>query len=269
MLRDLLRPTAILTHLLVLAVAVVCIALGNWQFGRLAEVQANNALLAERLDQPPADLAQLAGTDGDAVDEPALEFRRVEVTGSYRTDEEVLQRNRQHQNQQGFHLLTPLELSDGGVVLVRRGWVPAQLSEPPVTDALPPDGEVTVTGVLERPVEQPSFGASDPDTGALQRVFHTDTARLDRQVEGALFPMVLRLESQQPPLPDVPGELPIAIPRPELDEANHLSYGVQWYSFAALAVIIYGAWLWTNHRRRSTGQTGQAGHTEQRSTQPV
>ena len=60
--------------------------------------------------------------------------------------------------------------------------------------------------------------------------------------------------------------MPIAIPRPELDEANHLSYGVQWYLFAALAVIIYGAWLWTNHRRRSSGQSAQ---TEQRSTQPV
>ncbi len=253
MLRDLLRPTAILTHLLVLAVAVVCILLGNWQFDRLAEVRANNDLLAERLDEPPADLAQLAGSDGDGADEQALEFRRVEVTGVYRPDEEILQRNRQHRGQQGFHLLTPLELNDGGVVLVRRGWVPAELSEPPVAEALPPDGEVTVTGVLERPVDQPSFGASDPDDGVLDRVFHTDTARLARQIDGPLFPMVLRLERQQPPLPDVPGELPIAVPRPELDEANHLSYGVQWYSFAALAVIIYGAWLWTNHRRRTTG----------------
>jgi len=257
MLHDLLRPTAILTHLLVLAVAVVCVLLGNWQFERLATVRANNDLLAERLDQPPADLAQLAGTEGDGVDEQALEFRRVEVTGTYRTDEEVLQRNRQHQNQQGFHLLTPLELSDGGVVLVRRGWVPAQLTEPPVTDALPPEGPVTVTGVLERPVEQPAFGASDPDDGLLERVFHTDTARLERQIDGSLFPMVLRLQSQVPPLPDAPGELPIVIPRPELDEANHLSYGVQWYSFAALAVIVYGAWLWTNHRRRAAGSPEQ------------
>jgi surfeit locus 1 family protein len=263
MLRDLLRPTAILTHLLVLAVAVVCVAFGNWQFGRLAEVRANNQLLAERLDQPPADLAQLAGAGSATPDEQALEFRRVEVAGVYRPDEEVLQRNRDHQGQQGFHLLTPLELSDGGVVLVRRGWVPAQLSEPPVTEASPPDGTVTVTGVLERPVEQPSFGASDPEEGVLERVFHTDTARLARQIDGSLFPMVLRLETQQPPLPDVPGELPVAIPRPELDEANHLSYGVQWYSFAALAVIIYGAWLWTNHRRRTTGTTPE------RQAQPV
>lgn len=263
MLRDLLRPTAILTHLLVLAVAVVCILLGNWQFARLAEVRANNDLLAERLDQPPADLAQLAGSDGDGADEQALEFRRVEVTGVYRPDEEILQRNRQHQGQQGFHLLTPMELNDGGVVLVRRGWVPAQLAEPPVTEALPPDGEVTVTGVLERPVDQPSFGASDPDEGVLDRVFHTDTARLARQIDGPLFPMVLRLETQRPPLPDDPGELPVAVPRPELDEANHLSYGVQWYSFAALAVIIYGAWLWTNHRRRTTGASAD------RQAQPV
>ncbi len=252
MLRDLLRPKAILTHLLVLTVAVVCVQLGNWQFARLADVRANNDRLAERLEEPPADLAQLAGSDDAEVDPETLEFRTVEVTGVYQPDAEVLQRNRNHQGRQGFHLLTPLELTDGGVVLVRRGWVPAERSEPPVPDALPPEGSVTVTGVLERPVPQPSFGPQDPDDGVLERVFHTDTDRLDQQIDGELFPMVLRLENQDPPLPDLPGELPIAVGRPELDEANHLSYGLQWYSFAALAVIIYGAWLWTNHRGKAT-----------------
>ena len=252
MIRDLLRPKALLSHVLVLAVAVVCVVLGNWQLSRLAEVRANNALLAERLEAPALDLAELVGPD--AVDEEALEFRSVTATGVFRPDEEVLQRNRDHQGQQGFHLLTPLELQDGEVVLVRRGWVPASMSEPPVAEALPPDGAVTVTGILERPVSQPGFGARDPDDGHLERVFHTDTQRLDRQVEGALYPMVLRLETQDPPLTDGPGELPLAIERPELDEANHLSYALQWYSFAALALITYGAWLFTR-RRRTSGAT--------------
>jgi surfeit locus 1 family protein len=244
---QLLRPTAILTHLLVLAVAGTCIWLGQWQLDRLAEVRANNALLAERLAADPVDLAALADADADRdIDEAALEFRRVEVTGTFRPGEEVLQRNRDHQGQQGFHLLTPLQLTDGGVVLVRRGWVPAALSEPPVQEALPPTTVVTVNGILERPVEQPGFGPQDPDEGTLQRVFHTDTARLDRQIEGPLFPMVLRMEvTEQLP----PGELPVAITRPVLDEANHLSYAVQWHAFAVIAVVTYGAYLWSRRRR--------------------
>lgn len=266
MIRDLLRPKALLSHVLVLAVAVTCIALGNWQLTRLAEVRANNALLAERLEAPALELADLVGPGADRVDEPSLEFRSVTATGVFRPDEEVLQRNREYEGQQGFHLLTPLELPDGEVVLVRRGWVPATYSEPPVSVAAPPEGPVTVTGILERPVSQPGFGASDPEEGHLDRVFHTDTQRLDRQIDGDLFPMVLRLETQDPPLNDGPGEFPLTIASPQLDEANHLSYAMQWFSFAALALITYGAWLWSR-KRRPTGD-GDDIPDDQRTDEP-
>ncbi len=268
MIRDLLRPKALLSHVLVLAVAVACIVLGNWQLTRLAEVRANNALLADRLEAPALELADLVGPDADPIDEEALEFRSVTATGVFRPDEEVLQRNREYQGQQGFHLLTPLELEDGEVVLVRRGWVPATYSEPPVSVATPPEGPVTVTGILERPVSQPGFGASDPEEGQLDRVFHTDTQRLDRQVEGELFPMVFRLETQDPPLNDGPGEFPLAIASPQLDEANHLSYALQWFSFAGIAVITYGAWLWSRKRRAASGDDAADDHRtdEPRST---
>ena len=249
MLRDLLRPTAIVSHLLVLTVVVACVALGQWQVDRLQMVRGENARAAERMAQAPADLAGLADpANTAAVDEAALEFRRVEVTGTFRPDEEVLQRNRQYRNQTGFHVLTPLELVDGGVVLVRRGWVPSSLDQPPVAEAAPPPDAVTVVGVLERPVPQPSFGPQDPDEGRLERVFHTDTARLDRQIDGQLFPMVLRIDAEL----DNPTEdqLPFPAGPPELDEGSHLSYAVQWHIFAVLALVTYAAWWW---RRLSRG----------------
>jgi len=266
MIRDLLRPKALLSHVLVLAVAVVCIALGNWQLSRLAEVRATNALLAERLEAPALELADLLGPDAGSVDEEALEFRSVTATGVFRPQQEVLQRNREHQGQQGFHLLTPLELQNGEVVLVRRGWVPATYSDPPVSVAAPPEGAVTVTGILERPVAQPGFGARDPEEGQLDRVFHTDTQRLDRQIDGELFPMVFRLETQDPPLNDGPGEFPLAIVSPQLDEANHLSYALQWFSFAGLALITYGAWLWS--RRRHGASSGDDRTDDRRTDEP-
>jgi surfeit locus 1 family protein len=248
-LRDLLRPTAIVSHLLVVTVVVACVALGQWQVDRLQMVRDQNARAAERMAQAPVDLAALADPENTGViDEAALEFRRVEVTGTFRPDEEVLQRNRQYRNQTGFHVLTPLELVDGGVVLVRRGWVPSSLDQPPVAEAAPPPGAVTVVGVLERPVPQPSFGPQDPDEGRLERVFHTDTARLDRQIDGRVFPMVLRIDAEL----DNPTEdqLPFPTGPPELDEGSHLSYAVQWHIFAVLALVTYAAWWW---RRLSRG----------------
>lgn len=244
----LLRPTAIVSHLLVLTVVATCVALGQWQLDRLQFVRAENARALERLAEPAVPLSQLADPlEAGAADQEALEFRRVEATGTYRPDEEVLQRNRRYQNQTGFHVLTPLELSDGGVVLVRRGWVPSVLDEPPVTEAPPPSGTTTVVGVLERPVSQPGFGPTDPDEGELARVFHTDTTRLDRQIDGALFPMVLRIDT----VLDNPTEdqLPFPAGPPELDEGSHLSYTIQWHIFAVLAAVTYAAWWWRRLRR--------------------
>jgi surfeit locus 1 family protein len=265
MLRALLRPSAIVSHVLVLAVAITCVVLGQWQFDRLGEVRAINDRLAERLAMAPVELSEVTD-EGAAVDDAAWEFRRVEATGTFRPEEEVLQRNRDHQGQAGFHVLTPLELQDGAVVLVRRGWVPNDRSEPPVADAAPPGGDVEVTGYLERPVSQPGFGAQDPAEGELARVFHPDTARLDRQVTGELFPMVLTVESTAPA---TPGDLPLPIGEPQLDEGNHLSYALQWYSFALLALVTYGAWWWTRFRRQRTGTPPPGPADDQPSDRPT
>jgi surfeit locus 1 family protein len=247
----LLRPAAIVSHLLVLTVVVTCVALGQWQLDRLQYVRAENARALDRMTEPPVPLGQLADPlQPAATDQEALEFRRVEATGIYRPGEEVLQRNRRYRNQTGFHVLTPLQLDGGGVVLVRRGWVPSILDEPPVAEAPPPDGTVTVVGVLERPVPQPSFGPQDPDDGLLLRVFHTDTARLDRQVEGALFPMVLRIDTEL--VNPTEDELPFPAGPPELEEGSHLSYTIQWHIFALLAAVTYAAW-WFRRLRRDDG----------------
>ncbi|MFA9429519.1 SURF1 family protein [Egicoccus sp. AB-alg2] len=250
MLKDLLRPTALLSHVLVLLVAVTCVALGQWQLDRLAQVRANNALLEERLQAPPVELATLV--DERPVDEAGLEYRRVTARGIFRPEQEVLQRGAQHNNQQGFSVLTPLELEGGGVVLVRRGFVPSALDTPPVAEAAPPSGTVQIAGILERPVPQPDFGPQDPPGGDLARVFHTDTARLDRQVDGELYPMVVRVQTDEVVAYDA---LPVPPEPPVLDERNHFSYAMQWHAFALLAVVTYGAWLW---KRRGRGDDPDA-----------
>lgn len=241
MLRELLTPRLVASHLLVLAVVAVCVSAALWQWDRLGEVRENNALARERMAAEPVELDALreGGMDVDA-----LEYRRAVANGTFRADEEVVQRNRSHRGRQGLHVLTPLELGDGTALLVLRGWVPARVDEPPLEEASPPDGRVTVTGVLQPSATQPSFGPRDPERGRLDTVFHADTERLDSQVEAELLPMVLRLREPAPP----PGELPRPAGSPELDEGSHLSYTVQWFSFAVLALVTYGAWLLRRQR---------------------
>jgi surfeit locus 1 family protein len=245
-LRTLLRPAALLSHALVLSVVGVLFLLGQWQLERLDQVRTSNELLAERTVAEPVDLLTLLRSG--AVDVDAVEFRRVTATGSFVPDEEVLQRNRVQRGLQGLDVLTPFDLGGGVTVLVRRGWVPTTMDTPPVRDAPPPRGIVTISGVLERSVAQPGFGARDPDDGILARVFHPDTERLDRQMSGALLPVVLRMDA-------LPGATAVTLPAapeaPTLDEGSHLSYAAQWHLFGLLALGAYGFW-WRVRLRRDT-----------------
>ena len=243
--RALTRPRALLWHVLVLIVVAVLVGFGQWQLDRLDQVRTTNERLVQRAAADPVDIRALVADVG--LDPAALEFRRVSVTGVFVPEEEVVQRNRLQRGLQGLDVLTPLDLGGGTTLLVRRGWVPRTMDTPPVTDAPPPSGTVTVTGILERSVDQPGFGARDPEDGVLARVFHPDTARLDRQMSGTLLPVVLRMDA----LPGASATtLPAAPEPPGLDEGSHLSYAAQWHLFAVLALGAYAFW-WRSRLRRS------------------
>lgn len=242
--RVLTSPRLLFSHVLVLAVVVTMVNLGLWQLRRLDEVRGLNDRLEQRLDADPVPLDSLdvpvAGL-AQTGDLERLEFVQVTATGTYEPDEEVLQRGRSLGGQSGYHVLTPLRLDDDRTLLVRRGWVPFALDEPPVLEALPPVGEVTVTGWLEQPGVQPDgFGQTDPATGELARVFHADTERLDGQMTGQVLAPVLHLEAASPPQAR---DLPVLVARPEFSETTHLSYAVQWFAFSTIALVVYGLWL--------------------------
>ncbi len=252
----LLRPRWVLTHVLVLAVAAGLVALGVWQWQRRAEVLAADARLSERLAVEPRPLAELPDVGPGGAAPATLEHRRVTVAGTWTTGDRVLQRSRSHQGRNGWHVLTPLRIGGDRGILVRRGWIPFDVGEEGRTAAVaaPPEGRVTVTGWLEVSDEQPGFGPTDPTEGELDTVFHADVDRLARQTDLSLHPMVLHLQSQQPPQP---GRLPIPAPRPELDATRHLSYAIQWFSFAVVGLIAYGAFL--RRRPRDDGRPDGSG----------
>jgi surfeit locus 1 family protein len=249
--RQLLTPRFIVLHVLVLAVVAVLVQLGTWQLARHEEASELVQAQEERFEQAPAPVGTiLDGLELDDTEQLAeLEFRQVTATGTWRPADEVLQRGRSLQGRSGFHVLTPLDLDGGGTVLVRRGWVPFDNDlRPPVTDAAPPDGAVEVQGYLERSIPQPTGPLSqrDPAEGGLDIVFHADVGRLAGQLGGDVLPMLVHMEGQVPPQV---GELPVTVPRPAPDRGPHLSYAIQWFSFAVIAVGMYGLW----QRRRASG----------------
>lgn len=240
--RSLTTPRWLVSHVLVVALVVLLVNLGLWQLRRLDERRAENARVAAALAQPVADVAELAPVagpagpaDGADAGQP-VEWRRARATGTYALEEQVLVRSRSLDGRPGSWAVTPLVLDDGTAVAVNRGWVPIGEDGPdgpPPAASAPPEGRVTVTGVLRATEERGRFGPIDPEDGRLATLARLDVGRLDQQVAADLYPVALQLQSSDPP---PPGDLPVPVPLPDVDdEGPHLSYAVQWFTFATIA----------------------------------
>lgn len=248
-LRELGRPRLVALHLLVVAIVAVLGSLGAWQLERHAEASERAAAIEARLARPAVPVA--ASLDGlrrgDTAALADREFLPVTATGRWEPDAEVLQRGRSHAGRAGLGVLTPLVLEDGSWLLVRRGTVPFDNDlAPPVSAVAPPEGTVTVTGTLERSVSQPTgpLAQRDPDDGELDLVFNADLSRLASQLGEPLQPMLLRVDESSMSAAVAGNAGPLLPPsQPEPDPGPHLSYAVQWFSFALIAAGMYGVWL--------------------------
>jgi surfeit locus 1 family protein len=229
------EPKWILSHLFVLILVVAMIGAAFWQLDRLQQKKDRNALVTERQEEPVAPIDEIVGADQPTDVGGDVRFRRSTATGTYDVAEEVLVRNRSFDGAPGSWVLTPLLLDDGTAVVVNRGWVPVTGDLPVPPESAPPDGEVTVEGLLEESQSRGSFGPTDPSGEDLDTLSRVDLERYQEQVDYDLYPVWLQLEEQDPP----PAERPELIDPPELDEGPHLSYAVQWFTFTLIALIGY------------------------------
>ena len=121
------------------------ISLGNWQMQRLSWKRGLIGSIAERVHAPPVTLAlaeERASLGGD------VEYTRVKVEGSELNDREIHLYALDDQYGPGFHVITPLRLADGSIVLVNRGFVPNELKDPAKRAAGQIAGDVSATGLL-------------------------------------------------------------------------------------------------------------------------
>jgi surfeit locus 1 family protein len=209
--------------LVVIAVVIagVCVRLGFWQLDRLHGRRDINAMLAARGALPPVDLA--------TADPARLPYAHVTVAGTYDTTHEIVLSGRSYQDVAGNHVLTPLVLENGSAVLVDRGWVPLDTASPPVTGAAAaPTGPVTVAG-LALPPDAISTNPTSPAPSVVVRI---DLGRTDLPYR--LVPVYVLLQTQDPPQAS---GVPVPVPPPTLDEGPHLSYALQWFAFATIAVV--------------------------------
>jgi len=176
------------------------IALGQWQSGRADQKRA------------------------------AARLERVAVEGEFVPKFTVYLDNKTRRGRPGYEIVTPLRLRGSpSHVLVNRGWVAAGATRDALPEVPTPAGEVRVEGVaLER----------------LPRVLRLEgtsgRARQSLDIEAYAAETGLKLEprviEQHSSLPD---GLARDWPAHDAGVEKHEAYALQWYSLAALAVVLF------------------------------
>ena len=120
--RFLITPKWIAFHLLVAVVVVAMVNLALWQLRRLDERRQFNdrGPCQRRTSRSPRSTMW-----GSRPSRPsATEWRRVRVTGTYLPGHQFLVVNRSQNGETGRNVVDALQLSDGSLLLVNRGFVP-------------------------------------------------------------------------------------------------------------------------------------------------
>lgn len=227
--------------LIIIGGMLFLVRLGFWQLDRHEWRQNLNEEKRIQLAAEPLDL----NGDLGAVDFNDVRNRLATAVGVYDYEHEVIAVSQVYQNQSGNYLLTPLMLDENTAVLINRGWIPntARADLTPFHTSPPSGGNHTATGYLQ-PSEALSSGV--PSTVTDSEIFRIDLAAISQQLPYTLLPVYLQ---EAPPVPD-DGQLPYrVIPDLSLDEGNHFSYALQWFSFSILLAIIYV--LYVNQRAKN------------------
>jgi len=213
--------------LLALAGLALCLAAGFWQLNRAAE---KRALFEAFAAGDRAEAGRQLPTDAQA-----RRYGRLTLAGRYVPGRQVLLDNMSRKGQPGYQVLTPFETA-AGVVLVNRGWLPADGDRRRLPGVAVSDKQRVVTGRIDwlpRPALVVAATPVDPAAPWPRRLLFP-TPELVAEATGLpLRRFQLLLDAVEPD-----GYAREWQPA-EMGPERHLGYAVQWFGLAATIAVIF------------------------------
>jgi surfeit locus 1 family protein len=213
-----------------LVLIALLVSLGKWQLDRAEQKRA----LYDAFDK---------GTDATRViglrTPPVPRYQHVEARGSYDEAHQILIDNMTDAaGHAGYFVVTPLELEDGGWLLVNRGWVPLGASRAvvPVTTVA---GDVRVVRGRADHLPTPGIrmGTPAPLTGPFPVVANFPTREdIERLVQKSPWTRATDLVLLDA---DQPDGYVRQWQAPGLPPLRHVAYAVQWFGLALALGVIY------------------------------
>ena len=235
------RKSSILdATLMTLAGLVILIGLGVWQLDRKVWKENLITTLNTRLGRAPEDLPPRASWA--QLREDKEEFRRVVFPAEFLDGEEALVYTagsplRPDVKGPGYWVFAPARLAGGSIILVNRGFVPADRKDPGTRTEGAPHGVIDIVGVLRWPETRNSFTpADDPKNNVWFLRDSNSIAKFKTWATAA--PFYIDQEGPVPPgaLPK-PGKLEVRLPD------NHLQYAITWFGLALALAGVFIVWL--------------------------
>jgi surfeit locus 1 family protein len=234
--RKLLWPT--LATLIALA---ILLNLGFWQLKR-KEWKGNLVAQIEARAYGPANPLP-AFNDWSSWQAQSGEFTKVTLTGIFDHTKEVLVHGLTNQGLRGvgvsgFFVITPLQLEDGSIVLINRGFVPPEFKARASRVSSEYQGLITITGLLRQSEVQTAFVPDNtPQKGEW---FTRDIAAIAAsQNLKRVAPFIIDADNTPQP-----GGWPLG-GRTNLNPPNnHMSYALTWFGIAGTLLGVFGFYAW-------------------------
>jgi surfeit locus 1 family protein len=167
-----------------------------------------------------------------AIEARDYALRRVEARGDFVAAQTILLENKIRNGRLGYEVITPLRLARSTMhVLVNRGWVAAgpRLDQPPPVTT--PAGELRIEGIALERLPQALEASSAPPQGRVWQNVRIDSFRAASGL--VLQPLIIEQHS------DSGDGLARDWPHADSRARTNEMYAMQWYSLAALSLILF------------------------------
>lgn len=230
--------------ILAIIIMAVLLSLGTWQVNRLEWKQQLLADIDQKLLSPPLQFDEVEKMDEA---DQNIDYQPVTVTGHFKHEGE---RHflATYNSYAGFFIYTPLEMSDGRLVLINRGFVPYDLKDPGQRSEGQRDGLVSITGLARIKLQdKPSYLM--PDNDPVKNIFYWKNLELMAETSGLPKDRFVDFFIDANNAPN-PGGFPIGgVTIIELPN-NHMQYAFTWYGLAFAFLCVYITYMVRWYRSR-------------------
>lgn len=216
----------------------LCLQGARWQFDRHEVRHAKNELIRSNIAK--SSISEQALIE-HAQEESA--WRTIQISGRFIPEEQILVRNRYHDGQYGFGVITLFESDTGRRYWVDRGWViagPDALTPPEISEVDSSPATITARVRIENIESQVSgtvFAVPGVDGQSKLEKWNNQSSL---KTESVYFDLISSVPERFNPQ--------VPTPLPSLSDGPHLAYTVQWILFAGL--VLFGFTLLVREERK-------------------